>query len=77
MPARDRTTPASTAPAWAVLSLPHETGRRRVDWPGLLRVASQDVTIPMSAHAPPPGPNRARVPAEMMCQDLGRNVRIK
>ena len=36
-------------------------GRRRFDRPGLLRVASEDVTILMSAHAPPPGPIRARV----------------
>ena len=36
-------------------------GRRRVDRPGLLRVTSQDATILMSAHAPPPGPIRARV----------------
>ena len=40
---------------------PARAGRRRVDRPGLLRVASQDVTILMSAHAPPPGPIRARV----------------
>ena len=30
-------------------------GRRRVDRPGLLLVTSQDVTILMAAHAPPPG----------------------
>ena len=54
-------------------TLTARAGQRRVYRPGLLRVAGQDVTILMSAHSPPPGPIRA---AEMMCHDLGRNVRI-
>ena len=63
MPARDRATPDRLhGPGWSY-TLPARAGRRRVDRPGLLRVASQDVTVLMSAHAPPPGPIRAREPS--------------
>ena len=52
-----------TGPGGAAATLTARAMRRRVDRPGLLRVASQGVpvTILMSAHAPPPGPIRARV----------------
>ena len=48
-----------TGPGGATLTA--QAGRRPVDRKGLLRVASQDLTILISAHAPPPGPIRARV----------------
>ena len=43
----------SAARVRAELHWPHGTGRSHIGRTGLLRVASQDVTIHMSAHAPP------------------------
>ena len=45
----------SSARAREVPTLSTRAGRRRVDRPGPLRVASQDLTILMSAYAPQPG----------------------
>ena len=49
-----------SGPGGATLTARDRATSSRLAGTGLLRVASQDVTILMSAHAPPPGPIRAR-----------------
>ena len=60
--------PTATVTGWgeepldrAVLHRSHGPVRSHIGRTGRLRVASQDVTIHMSAHAPPPEQIRARI----------------